>query len=467
MNANKFKLVMGWLAGCEPEVLDGCTKAEKDKKMSFGLAMVAAVIFSGFAAAFTGYTIFGSLPACLVFAIFWAGFVLAIDRAILVFMDRQTDNNRKTFAIIAVRLLIVFVLGYLNSTMMELKVFEKEIESQIRQNIDDETLALRDSIATEHALADSALVPIEEKLKLAEAEHSTFMSGVGQQIADLDAQILALRNELVGEIQGRVGSGRQGDGPAAEELRVQIAALEAQKQSMLDGASSADEASVSAVALKEARSAFEKATKERDKRQTDLNVGEEKGVKRIEENHTYGFADRYSALHQVAEDEWFLALMFFLLFFAFESMAIILKLLSGKSEYERAIQIIYTNRENDQNISIQATLETLANQYEKDKLFYEQVAKNAADVQHAMDSATGQESAILKAKVSRIAQLASDERAVSQEMVNYADARAYGINESLDKLNVVANKPTSNGFLHKLKNDLLQKAVRKFEMWMN
>jgi len=467
MKTNQFKLVMGWLAGCEPEVLDACTKAEKDKKMTFGIAMLAAVIFSGFAAAFTGYTIFGSVPACLVFALFWAGFVLAIDRAILVFMDRQTKNNGKTWAIISVRLIIVFVLGYLNSTMMELKVFEKEIESQIRQNIDEKTLALKDSLKMEHALLDSSLLAHQERLKKAEDEHSTFMASVGSGIAKLDAQILALRNELIGEIQGRVGSGHQGDGPAAEELRIQIAALESQKMSMLQSAGQADEASVSAIALTEARKVYEKATKESDEKHAQLNEAEKKGEQRILENHTYGFADRYSALHQVASGQWFLAAMFFLLFFAFESMAIILKLLSGKSEYEKAIEIIYANREDEQSIAMQATLEKLAKQYEKDSHFYAEIARQGANVQHAMSTATIQESEILRAKAARLNQLAGDERAVATNTEAFVKAKVEGVEKSLEHIQRLASKPTSNGVVHKWLNDSVQKVVRGVEKFLN
>lgn len=465
--SNRFKLAMAWLAGCEPEVLNACTQAEKDKKMTFGIAMLTAVIFSGFAAAFTGYTIFGSLPACLAFALFWAGFVLAIDRAILVFMDRQTKSNGKTWAIISVRLIIVFVLGYLNSTMMELKVFETEIEAQIRQNIDRETSTLKDSLKIEHATLDSILLVKQERLKRAESEHSTFMTGVGSGIAELDAQILTLRNELIGEIQGRVGSGRQGDGPAAEELRIQIAALESQKASMIQNAGIADASSVSAVALTEARKAYEKAIQETDEKHADLIEAEKKDEQRILENHTYGFADRYSALHQVASDQWFLAAMFFLLFFAFESMAIILKLLSGKSEYEKAIEIIYAHREDEQSIAMSATLEKLSKQYEKDSYFYTEIARQGVNVQHAMKTATSQESAILRAKAARLNQLAGDERAVATNAEAFVKAKVDGIEKSLGHIEGLANKPTSNGVVHKWLNDSVQKLVRGVEKFLN
>lgn len=467
MKKNQFQLNMGWLAGCEPEVLNTCTKAEKDKKMSFGIAMLSAVIFSAFAAGFTGYTIFDSIVAALVFAIFWAGFVLAIDRAILVFMDRQKANDARTWSIIVVRLAIVLVLGYLNSTMMELKVFEKEIESQIRQNIDEETLALKDSLKMEHALADSILLTNQEKLKKAESEHASFMAGVNSEIANLDGQILALRNELIGEIQGRVGSGQQGDGPAAEELRVQITALENQKLSMMQNAGQVNETGISGTALAEARKAYEKAVKETDRKHDLLNEAEKKGEERILQNHTYGFADRYAALHQVASEQWFLAAMFFLLFFAFESMAIILKLLSGKSEYEKAIEIIYANREDEQSIAMSATLEKLAKQYEKDSQFYTEIARQGANVQHAMDSATSQESAILRGKAARLNQLAADERAVATNAEAFVRAKVEGVENSLQHIERLANKPTSNGTNYKWLNDSLQKIVRGIDKILN
>jgi len=126
-----------WSSGANLEVLDQ-VPTEKSKYFGIGGTIVFTALMASFAGGYGFFTAFKSLELAIPFGIFWGCLIFNLDRYIVASFG--VGDGKKTISKQEVieafpRLLMAIILGFVISTPLELKLFEKEINAKIDTDI--------------------------------------------------------------------------------------------------------------------------------------------------------------------------------------------------------------------------------------------------------------------------------------------------------------------------------------------
>ncbi len=346
---NAVMTTLSWIAGCDLAILPFLPSGEVGKKSAIGLTMLFTITVSALAAAYAG-TLFLSPEHGWAFGLLWAGVILSIDRAIIVFMDVKHAKNINeqngngllaNVATVTGRIAIILCMSYLTSTAVEMLIFESEIEGVVaskRQTLVDKIHAEADSTRAAIALEK---VGIAEEVARVRENHQTYVGQYDARIDSLQASIQHRQDELQLEIQGRVGSGKKGLGPAAQAIyrnimadSVAMAGLRAERKAML-------ESSVTQAALSSAEGFATLRIEELDRKLEAVDRNEKSELDQVETVVSKGFKDRYLALQSLWDESPLLMWAVFLMLMFIESMPILMKLFSGYGRYEEMLAAQY------------------------------------------------------------------------------------------------------------------------------
>jgi hypothetical protein len=126
-----------WSSGANLEVLDQ-VPTEKSKYFGIGGTIVFTALMASFAGGYAFFTAFKSFELAIPFGIFWGCLIFNLDRYIVASFG--VGDGKKTISKQEVieafpRLLMAIILGFVISTPLELKLFEKEINAKIDTDI--------------------------------------------------------------------------------------------------------------------------------------------------------------------------------------------------------------------------------------------------------------------------------------------------------------------------------------------
>jgi Domain of unknown function (DUF4407) len=136
------KILFYW-AGANHQILakEDCA-TERNKYASFGLTVLFTAIIASFSGGYAFFTIFRSLGISSIFGLFWGlGIIGNLDRLfILNLKKKQRRGWRKILGFVDIlttgvpRLGIAIILALVITKPLEIKFFDKEIESEIANN---------------------------------------------------------------------------------------------------------------------------------------------------------------------------------------------------------------------------------------------------------------------------------------------------------------------------------------------
>jgi len=409
---NAVMTALSWIAGCDLAILPLLPSGEVGKKSAIGLTMLFTITVSALAAAYAG-TLFLNPEHGWAFGLLWAGVILSIDRAIIVFMDVKHAKNINegngngllaTVATVTGRLAIILCMSYLTSTAVEMLIFESEIEGVVaskRQTLVDKIRTEADS--TRAAIALEKVDVAEEVAKVRE-KHQVYVGQYDARIDSLQASIQHRQDELQLEIQGRVGSGKKGLGPAAQAIyrnimadSVAMAGLRAERKAML-------ESSVTQAALSSAEDFATLRIEELDRKLESVDRNEKSELDQVETVVSKGFKDRYLALQSLWDESPLLMWAVFLMLMFIESMPILMKLFSGYGRYEEMLAAQYQQHKVQAMAKQEQDLARLAN-------------ANLSTLNGLSDKRDGLEQEAVSKTLARI-----EERAREREDLNLAEA---------------------------------------------
>lgn len=235
------------------------------------------------------------------------------------------------------RILIVMVTGYLVAAVLQIKIFDTEVNNQLAQNAQEKKEALIVQKESEINSVHDELINLSSITAGAQTDHQQLLAGLESKVAAARADVKNLEQELIDEVQGEVGSGKRGDGPAAKAIRVQIESAKERLAKIEAELAEAKTSSVTAIALNDAVATREakKAALEADIKRIEGEL--ERGLEMIEEQATNGFLDEYRALQQLWGEAFLQMLAVLLTIMLVELLVIILKQFLGPGPYERAL----------------------------------------------------------------------------------------------------------------------------------
>jgi Domain of unknown function (DUF4407) len=333
--------LIGFCAAGDLKILNQPEFAQDRKKyVTIGTSVIFTALLAGCSGGYAFFTAVKAIDLSLGFAILWAATILNLDRSVLISMSPKPGkqpNFWQKLAAACPRLVLSVAIGVVVSTPLTLKVFEKEITAQIEQDF-----IQVEKVQTEKKAAEKQLI----EAKLRESEH---------KIKELEQTKSTRFNELNQEIQGKVGSGKEGKGAASAALEANIKVIEADL-------------------------AIEQAAKiqEQQKIQPEIDRIERKYARESQvRQDSDGLLNRLEALdkikhHNRSANVAVQALE--LLLIAIEVAPMLIKLMSKDGNYEEAIKLAQENlsKQNklqaENNAIVQAQQESIDLKYKEDEI---------------------------------------------------------------------------------------------------
>ncbi len=331
-DASRFQRFLWNCAGADEQILLKCPHSDRVKMEGLGGIVLATAILAWISGREAASIILSSLGewkdlVSIIPATIWALIIFNLDRFIVSSTghgDGKTDISWGELKGAIPRIILGVAIGLSLSAPLELKIMKPEIESELQVRMNKQAEILNQNAEKDYKAEEARITAerMEAVNRLKEKE---------SQALALDSQIQDLGLKLGAEIQGKVGSGKAGDGPASKQMRQQIEEMKSKRES--DGQAFAKE-----------KTELEEKVKQKTAELDDLN---KKYLAKKSENNNLGhqldgISKRIQIAHEIAPAiHW--ALFFLLL--ALEITPIFIKMMIATGPYdllsENQRQIIY------------------------------------------------------------------------------------------------------------------------------
>jgi len=155
-NDKKF---LWWCAGAHQDLLKQFP-SEHAKYSGLGGVLLATFVLAGISAGYAVYTVFGNWLWTISFAIIWGLTIFNFDRFLVSTMRKYGISKRKQLWMAVPRLALALLIGFTIARPLELKIFEKEINVKMTDNLhkkiqrNDSLLALENNAMLNAATAE-------------------------------------------------------------------------------------------------------------------------------------------------------------------------------------------------------------------------------------------------------------------------------------------------------------------------
>ena len=184
-----------WCAGAHQKLLRQFP-SEQTKYAGLGGVLLATMVLATLSAGYAIYSVFGNWAWTIIFSVIWGLIIFNFDRFLVSTMRKYGVSRRKQFWMAVPRLMLALLIGLTIARPLELKIFEKEINVKMQENL-------------HHKIQrNDSLLQIENRMLMqtAEADRQRSM----QRKLMLEDSLSRLRSAYVQEADGTGGSGRRG-----------------------------------------------------------------------------------------------------------------------------------------------------------------------------------------------------------------------------------------------------------------
>lgn len=341
-------------SGADKDLLEGCSEGEQTKYVGIGATVFFTAVMAFLASSYALFTVFDSIYPAIAFGIVWSLLIFNLDRFI-VSTIRKRDKIGSEFLQATPRIILAVIIAIVISKPLEIKIFEKEIN----------TVLLKEK----NAMALNNKKEVANYFKSDLDKNKTEIDKLKSEITNKEKEVNTLYETYITEAEGTAGTKKLGKGPVFKE---KIAKHDLAKQE-LDTLQKTNLAKIAEM---------EKNTKTL---QTDLD-------KKVSETQPIidGFDGLMARINALDKLPWLPSFFIMLLFLAIETSPIIAKLLSPKGEYDYKLEDLETAlKATIEQDKYQRTLlvKTSATMHDKvygdiadDKKLYDLQRKNATDL---------------------------------------------------------------------------------------
>ncbi|MBG6062803.1 hypothetical protein IWX83_002604 [Flavobacterium sp. CG_9.1] len=341
-------------SGADKDLLEGCSEGEQTKYVGIGATVFFTAVMAFIASSYALFTVFDNVFPALLFGLVWSLLIFNLDRFI-VSTIRKRDRFGSEFLQATPRIILAVIIAIVISKPLEIKIFEKEINTVLLKEKNAMALNNKKEVAN-YFKSDLDKNKVEiDKLK--------------SEITSKEKEVNTLYETYITEAEGTAGTKKLGKGPVFKE---KIAKHDLAKKE-LDTLQKTNLAKIAEM---------EKNTKTL---QTDLD-------KKVNETQPIidGFDGLMARINALDKLPWLPSFFIMLLFLAIETSPIIAKLLSPKGEYDYKLEDLETAlKATIEQDKYQRTLlvKTSATMHDKiygdivdDKNLYDLQRKNASDL---------------------------------------------------------------------------------------
>lgn len=294
-------------SGVDRSILAQCP-TDENKYLGIGGTVFFTGVLAFFSAGYALYTVFGNYWTAAAFGLVWGLMIFNLDRYIVMSM-KSYGKWWRDLSVAAPRILLAVLLAVVISKPLELKIFEKEINSEI--------LLMEQEIFKDQE--DGVKLRYESEI----AEQRKLIEAMKQEMATKAAARDTLVQLAVREADGTGGSGQKNLGPIYRAKKAEADKAQAELDTLI------------AVTLPLIRD------KEEAIKALEGGIGSD--IAGLERNRYDGMAARMEALSRLSaksEAIFFASIFITLLFIAIETAPMFVKLISYRSPYDYTLHEI-------------------------------------------------------------------------------------------------------------------------------
>jgi hypothetical protein len=309
-------------SGADRKLLESCSEGEQTKYVGIGATVFFTAVMAFLASAYALFTVFDSIYPALIFGFVWSLLIFNLDRFIVSTIKKR-DRLMDEFLQATPRIILAIIIAIVISKPLEIKIFEKEINTVLLKEKNEMELANKKQVGNY----------FKSDLDKNKAE----IAALKADIVKKEKEVNALYSTYITEAEGTTGTKRLGKGPVYKEKREKHDA-----------------------ALKEyetIKSANEAKIAEKEKAGTQLQLDLDKKVSQTQPI-IEGFDGLMARINALNKLPWLPSFFIMLLFLAIETSPIIAKLLAPKGEYDI--------KQEEAETAMKATLEQ--NKYQRELL---------------------------------------------------------------------------------------------------
>lgn len=123
-----------WCAGAHQQLLKQYP-SEQAKYSGLGGVILATFVLAALSAGYAMYTVFNNWILAITFAIVWGLIIFNFDRFLVSTMRKYGVSRRKQIWMAVPRIALALLIGLTIARPLELKIFEKEIDTKVTENL--------------------------------------------------------------------------------------------------------------------------------------------------------------------------------------------------------------------------------------------------------------------------------------------------------------------------------------------
>ena len=300
-------------SGADKELLKGCSEGEQTKYVGIGATVFFTAVMAFIASAYALFTVFDNVYPALLFGLVWSLLIFNLDRFI-VSTIRKRDKFGSEFLQATPRIILAVIIAIVISKPLEIKIFEKEIN----------TVLLKEK----NAMALNNKKDVTTYFKSDLDKNKTEIDSLKSDITKKEKEVNTLYETYITEAEGTKGTMKLGKGPVFKEKIAKHNLATAELDTIRKN-------NLAKIAEKEKKSQTLQADLDKKVIETQPII-----------DSFDGLMARINALDKLP---WLPSFFIMLLFLAIETSPIIAKLLSPKGEYDFKLEDLET--------AIKATLE--------------------------------------------------------------------------------------------------------------
>ena len=309
-------------SGADRDLLKDCSKGEQTKYVGIGATVFFTAVMAFLASAYALFTVFDSIYPALIFGFVWSLLIFNLDRFIVSTIKKR-DRFMDEFLQATPRIMLAIIIAIVISKPLEIKIFEKEINTVLLKEKNEMELANKKQIGTY----------FKTDLDKNKAE----IAALKADIVNKEKEVNALYSTYITEAEGTTGTKKLGKGPVYKEKR--------------------EKHDASLKEFETLKAANEAKIIEKEKAGVKLQEDLDKKVSQTQPI-IEGFDGLMARINALNKLPWLPSFFIMLLFLAIETSPIIAKLLAPKGEFDF--------KQEEAETAMKATL--AQNKYQRDLL---------------------------------------------------------------------------------------------------
>ena len=189
-------------SGADKNILENSSEGEQTKYVGIGATVFFTAVMAFIASAYALFTVFDSVYPALLFGLVWSLLIFNLDRFI-VSTIRKRDKFGSEFLQATPRIILAVIIAIVISKPLEIKIFEKEINTVLLQE--------------KNAMALNNKKEIANYFKTDLDKNKSEIDKLKSEITNKEKEVNTLYETYITEAEGTAGTKKLGKGPVFKE----------------------------------------------------------------------------------------------------------------------------------------------------------------------------------------------------------------------------------------------------------